>query len=212
MAEEGSFVLTKTKERLVVKKLEGRRESPRYYLKPEQIRDLIYHAANPRDRCLIKMLAFSGMRREELRQLDIQDLDFERNLATIRVAKYGKKRTIPISQEVLSDIKFLVGERLKGPIFDSRRSEMVSKRQINRIIEETATRAGIKNPDPHKKHLNPHLLRHSFSRNALKVGVRIEVLMEILGHASIRTTIDTYGTPSIDDISQEYEKLRKAYG
>jgi len=60
--------------------------------------------------------------------------------------------------------------------------------------------------------LNPHLLRHSFSRNALRAGVRIEVLMEILGHASIRTTIDTYGTPSIEDISQEYEKLRKAYG
>ncbi|MEW6329072.1 MAG: hypothetical protein AB1468_03055 [Candidatus Micrarchaeota archaeon] len=36
--------------------------------------------------------------------------------------------------------------------------------------------------------------------------------MEIPGHASIRTTIDTYGMPSIEDISQEYEKLRKAYG
>ncbi|MEW6329771.1 MAG: tyrosine-type recombinase/integrase, partial [Candidatus Micrarchaeota archaeon] len=163
-------MLTKAKEKLVVRKLEGRRESPRYYLKPEQIRDLIYHAANPRDRCLIKLLAFGGMRREELRQLDVQDIDFDRNLVTIRVAKFGKKRTIPVSQEVLSDIKFLIGERLKGPVFESRRERRISKRQINRIIEGTAERAGIKNPDPHKKHLNPHLLRHSFSRNALRAG------------------------------------------
>ena len=67
-------------------------------------------------------------------------------------------------------------------------------------------RAGIENPNPSLKNINPHLLWHSFSGNAKKEGLRIDVLSLILGHASTKTTMDVYGTPNIDDIQEEYEK------
>ena len=61
-----------------------------YYLKPSEIKKLVYACADFRDRCLIKLLAYSGMRREELQQLDIQDVDFERRRIQIRSGKGSK--------------------------------------------------------------------------------------------------------------------------
>ncbi|MBW1812293.1 MAG: site-specific integrase [Deltaproteobacteria bacterium] len=77
---------------------------------------------------------------------------------------------------------------------------------MNRIVSKAGLRAGIQNPNPSLKNINPHLLRHSFSGNAKKGGLRIDVLSLILGHSSTKTTMDMYGTPNIDDIQEEYEK------
>src|SRR3989304_3125976 len=98
--QEEQFILKKEETGLTIKKQKQPRESPAYFLKPEQIKALIYSTKNPRDRCIVKLLAYSGMRREELQQLNAEDLDFERHLITIRSGKFGKMRTIPISEEV----------------------------------------------------------------------------------------------------------------
>jgi integrase/recombinase XerD len=212
--EQQVFVAKRAAGRIEIreKKLESPREAPRYALTPEEIRELIYAVSNnPRDRCIIKLLAYTGMRREELQALDVQDVDFDRSLIIIRKGKFGKARTVPVAKDVLGDLKFLIGERLKGPLFASQKSERISLRQINEIVAKAGRLANIKNPNPKRRHINPHLLRHSFSRNFLKAGGRLEVLMQLLGHASIRTTIDTYGIPSQEDILIEYEKLRKLY-
>jgi len=50
------------------------------------------------------------------------------------------------------------------------------------------------------------MLRHSFSRNAKREGLRIDVLSLILGYASTKTTMDMYGTPNMEDVQEEYEK------
>jgi len=55
-----------------------------YHLKPSDVRKLLLAAANFRDRCLLKTLWWLGVRRSELTQLDIRDLDVERKRVTIR--------------------------------------------------------------------------------------------------------------------------------
>jgi integrase len=50
------------------------------------------------------------------------------------------------------------------------------------------------------------MLRHSFSRNAKREGLRIDVLSFILGHASTKTTMDMYGTTNMEDVQEECEK------
>jgi len=92
------------------------------------------------------------------------------------------------------------------PIFLISQNKRISIQHINRIVSKDGLRAGLQNPNPSLKNINPHLLRHSFSGNAKKEVLRIDVLSLILGRASTKTTMDRYGTPNITDIHEEYEK------
>lgn len=179
-----------------------------YYLKPEEITRLITFAPSLRDRVIIKILARTGMRRAELRDIDIEDIDFEKRRIHIKSGKGKKPRTVPVDIDTLQDIKFLIGSRKEGKLITTTKSgnKTVSLKQINEIVAKCGKLAGIKHPNPAKKNINPHLLRHSFARNARVKGMPIEILQQILGHKSIKTTIDVYGTPSMESVQSEYEK------
>lgn len=187
-----------------------------YILKPSEIKKLILAcdgSHGPRDRCIIKLFAYTGMRRAELQQLDIQDLDYERNRIHIRAGKGDKERMIPVDRMVMSDLRFLLQGRQKGPVFLSQKGGRLAVTHINRIVDKIAQKAGIDNPNPRRKTLNPHIFRHSFGRNARKLGVPAEKIQQILGHSSVKTTIDIYGTPSVDDTQEDYiDKIEGIFG
>jgi integrase/recombinase XerD len=89
-----------------------------YHLKPPEIRKLIIAAPNFRDRCVIKTLYWLGLRRQELVNLDVRDIDFGRKRATVRKGKGGKTRIVPmIDDEYIGDLKHLIGHRMEGPVF-----------------------------------------------------------------------------------------------
>lgn len=183
-------------------------------MKPAAIRKLIYAAENSRDRCLLATLATTGMRRAEAAALDVRDVDLKRRRLTIRHGKGRKDRIVPISTELASDLKFLVKGRSRGPVFPGRRLRRHGRevmpltiRQINRIVAEAGERAGVTHPDPKKQAITPHLLRHSFARTWKARGGNIESLADILGHASTATTLDLYGTPSLDDTQEAYDRI-----
>ena len=184
-----------------------------YILKPAEIKKLVWACDNPRDRCIIKLFAYTGMRREELQQLDIQDLDFQRNRIHIRQGKGDKSRVIPVAQSVMADLKFLIQGRQKGPLFFSQKGGRIALTHFNWIVSKVGEKAGVKSPNPRRKGINPHLFRHSFSRNALNAGMDIRRVSQMLGHSSIKTTVDVYGTPSVDETQQDYEnKIEGMYG
>lgn len=192
----------------------GSKESV-YYLNPEEIKKIISSAPNFRDRVIIEVFAYTGMRRAELRDLKVEDVNFEREEIFIRSGKGGKSRTVPVDKgRVLIDIKQLISNRNKGNIFTSPKSypQGLSLKQINEIVAKCAKRAGVTHPNPSRKRVNPHLFRHSFVRNALKAGVPLQYVQQIVGHSSIKTTIDVYGTPSQQDIKEMYqEKISNMY-
>jgi len=174
-----------------------------YHLKPAEIKKLIIAAPNFRDRCIVKTLYWLGLRRKELIGLDIRDIDFERKRAEIRQGKGGKTRIVPIiDDEYLGDIKHLIGSRNDGPIFLSNQNKALSLRAINYIIEDIGEKAGIENPHPGRQHLNPHLFRHSIARFLKSKGFSAEWIQNFLGHQSYKTTMDMYGTISIDEMQE----------
>ena len=91
-----------------------------YALTPRQLKKLIRAAPNLRDRTLIKLLAVTGMRRFEVRNLDLRDVDFKNRILHI-VGKGDKERDIPCPEEVLTDIRYRVGRRKTGAVFQSHR-------------------------------------------------------------------------------------------
>jgi site-specific recombinase XerD len=174
-----------------------------YHLKPAEIKKLIIAAPNFRDRCIVKTLYWLGLRRKELIGLDIRDIDFERKRAKIRQGKGDKMRIVPIiDDEYLGDIKHLIGSRNDGPIFLSNQNKALSLRAVNYIIEDIGEKAGIENPHPGRRHLNPHLFRHSIARFLKSKGFSAEWIQNFLGHQSYKTTMDMYGTISIDEMQE----------
>jgi len=174
-----------------------------YHLKPAEIKKLIVAAGNFRDRCIIKTLYWLGLRRKELVELDVRDIDFDRKRVLVREGKGSKTRIVPIiDDEYLSDLQHLLGSRQEGPVFVSSQRKQMSLRMINRIIEKTGDTAGIKNPNPGRAHLNPHLFRHSIARFLKSKGFTAEWIQNFLGHQSYKTTMDMYGTISIDEMQE----------
>jgi integrase/recombinase XerC len=77
---------------------------------------------------------------------------------------------------------------------------------INKIVAKAGRRAGITNPNTRLKHINPHIFRHSIARHLQNKGFSAEWIQNFLGYVSYKTTMDMYGTLSIDEMQQEAEK------
>lgn len=180
------------------KKLKQQLKASAYHLKPAEVKKLIISATNFRDRCIIKALYWLGLRRHELIQLDVRDIDVERKRVEVLSGKGKKSRTIPIiDDEFLSDLMHHIGDRQTGAVFLSNKGKSLSPRLVNYIVARVGERAGVTNPNPRLEHLNPHLLRHSISRFLKAKGFPAEWIQNFLGHQSFKTTMDMYGTISI---------------
>ncbi len=174
-----------------------------YHLKPAEIKKLILSATNFRDRCIIKSLYWLGLRRHDLVDLDIRDIDLERKRVKVRKGKGDKVRIIPIiDDECLSDLIHLIGSRPEGPVFLSNQQKALSIRMVNYIVKQIGERANIENPNPRRRCLNPHILRHSIARFLKSKGFTAEWIQNFLGHESYETTMDMYGTISIDEMEE----------
>lgn len=179
-----------------------------YHLNPAAIRKVIYATESFRDRCILKTFAQTGIRRAELGALDVRDVDLERRRLQVREGKGSKERVIPITDELASDLSHLIGRRRTGPLYVSLRGTAVSVRQLNRIVSDAGVRAGVENPNPkYDGRLTCHLFRHSFARVWKAKGGSIESLAKILGHSSTATTVDLYGTESLEDVQQNYDRI-----
>lgn len=184
-----------------------------YYLNWDEINSIIAAAKNLKESAILKILARTGMRRFELANLKVKDIDFERKRLFIEKGKGGnakdpKSRAVPIDDDTLQAIKFYVGSRKTGFLIQSNKKgyDGISLSQINRIVANCAKRAYVKNPNPKLKNMNPHIFRHSFSRLSLAAGIPFNMVQRIAGHADARTTLQMYGIPSITDTQQLYEE------
>jgi site-specific recombinase XerD len=137
---------------------------------------------SPRDRAILAIFLYAGLRCNELRMLDVQDLDFETGTIYVRFAKRDKQRLIPLHAEASAALKTFLAGRETGPVFGSLQGERISNRRLRSLIKDLGQRAGI------HKDLHPHALRHTFAVALLEAGVDLEMIKELLGHESILTT------------------------
>src|SRR3989338_6924553 len=119
-----------------------------YYLNWDEINSIIAAAKNLKESVILKILARTGMRRFELANLKVKDVDFERKRLFIEKGKGGnakdpKSRAVPIDDDTLQAIKFYVGSRKIGFLVQSNKKghEGISLSQINRIVSNCAKRA-----------------------------------------------------------------------
>jgi len=180
-----------------------------YHLTNAQLKRIIEAGYTLRDRVLVQALAGTGMRRAEVARLEIQDIRWTDCQLVIRRGKGGKSRVVPMTTDLMNRLKELIASRKSGPVFAGRNGARLSVRQVNRIVASAGQRAGVDNPNPGQRYLTCHLLRHTFARLWKEQGASVESLKKILGHASVKTTLDLYGTESFADVRRNYVKVMR---
>lgn len=141
-----------------------------------------------RDRAIVSLFLYAGLRCNELRMLDIDDIDFDSMMIHVRHGKRDKERFVPLHTKAAKALdQHLTGHPLapdlvNGPVFTSRLGQRISLRRLRSLIKGAGKNAGL------VKDLHPHSLRHTFAVSLMDVGVNLETIRELLGHADIRTT------------------------
>jgi len=153
-------------------------------LSKEEVLSIIEHTNNLKHRCIVSLLYSSGLRRNELLNLKMKDIDAKRMVIKVRQAKGNKDRFTVLNKSVLVDLRiyfkaFNPMEYLfEGPI----PGKKYSSSSILKIVVQAAQKARI------RERVNPHMLRHSFATHLLESGVDLRYIQLLLGHNSTKTT------------------------
>lgn len=186
-----TFGLSPIKPELVSKLItmpEARRLSPRDLLSEDEAQRLLAAARFwPADHCLIALMLGAGLRLSEALALKASDVYQAGGRCFVRVqsGKGGKSREVPISPATFETVNVYIGnfDNIQVSIFPDH-----YPRRVQRIITRQAKRAGISKP------ITPHSLRHTYANKLAELGTPIELIGELLGHASLDTT-KTYTRP-----------------
>lgn len=97
-----------------------------------------------RNRAIMTVFLYTGLRCNELRMLDIADVDTEEMIIHVRHAKRDKERFIPLHPEIEAALGGYLDGREDGPLFLSSRGERISNRRLRSMVETVGQRAGLK--------------------------------------------------------------------
>lgn len=178
-----------------------------FHLHPHELKRLIDHTTSLRDRLILALFVYTGLRRAELQKIHMSDIDYPRRRLVIRRGKGGKQRIVFLTDPIINDLTAYSKSNGERFLFSGRRGQPMSLRNINYIVSRTAQRAGIETPNPRYTSVGPHLLRHSFARNWKRAGGSLESLQRILGHSSLKTTLDIYGTESQSETEENFRRV-----
>jgi integrase len=204
-----------------VSKLKKGYSRSQFHLSQDEIKQLIKHTDKLRDKVIIKLFAYCGIRRFELSKIKIEDINFHTNKINILGKKNIQRLATIFSDQLVEDLKlyitYVLNNSKKGYLFPAvsilNEKDHIAPTQINRIVAKAGHRAKLQNPVPELKNINPHILRHSCARILKDRGLSLEVVQKVLGHLSYKTTMDLYGTKSIGEMDSELkEKMGDLFG
>jgi site-specific recombinase XerD len=152
-------------------------------LSNDEIKRMLQSTGNLKHKCIIGILYSAGLRRNELVNLKIEDIDSSRMSIKVIDAKGNKDRYSILSNTLLIDLrKYYKKYRPKIYLFEGQTQGKYSGTSIGKIVKKYALKAGI------RKKVTPHTLRHSFATHLLESGTDIRYIQILLGHNSTKTT------------------------
>ena len=132
-----------------------------------------------------KTFAWLGLRRAELLNLRIRDVQLEDGTLTIRHSKGDRDRVLPLPDALKPGYQALVAGRApEDYVFVGYRSPKWSVHSLMRAFQRHLKTCGLDNRD-----VTPHTIRHSFATHLARKGVPLPVIKTLLGHADVKTTM-----------------------
>ncbi len=145
---------------------------------------LIFEALdNIKHKAMLMLIYSAGLRRSEMLNLRIGDVDFHRNIVFIRGGKGHKDRQSVLSQNLVPMLQHYLKEYQPGFwLFEGQKGLRYSASSLQQVLKQATTKAGI------KKFVRLHMLRHSFATHLLESGTSTRYIQVLLGHESPKTT------------------------
>jgi len=154
-------------------------------LNHSELKELFAAPTLLKQRIVLTLIYSAGLRGQEVINLKISDVDFERMTIHIRQSKFKKDRIVPLSPTMAIGLKkYLAAENPYVWLFNGKQpASKYSIRGLSWVMRENLKKTTI------KKDVNLHTLRHTYATHLLEEGVDIVSLKELLGHAEITTTM-----------------------
>jgi len=155
------------------------------YLSNNEVTKLRNACKKIRDKAIIDILLFTGIKPSELYNLDINDVDLKSG--TINIAEKGKNnRELPIDQTLKNTLQSYVQWREvhthSNALLISNRGTRLSRIEIYATIKRRTKNAGI------DKKISPQTLRHTFAVLLMQSKTDILTMQKLLGHKNPKTT------------------------
>jgi integrase/recombinase XerD len=162
-----------------------------------------------RDRTILEVFYSSGIRRSELLNLEVNDLDIDAELLRVNAGKGNKDRVVPLGKmavrylrHYLKTVRPLLVKKPTDYVFLSERGNRICKCMMGLRLKGYAKKAGI------EKNLSVHTLRATCATHCLQGKKRREQmhprhLMELLGHSSMES-LNPYLSVSIADLKEAH--------
>lgn len=144
-----------------------------------------------RDRTLLLLTVQTGLRVSELIGLCCQDVVLGHGAHVRCLGKGRKARCTPLREDAVKALSAWLEEHRgqpADPLFPNRGGGPLSHDSIEHLVGKYATIARQRCPSLEKKHISPHVLRHSAAMELLQHGVDRAVIALWLGHESVKTT------------------------
>ena len=158
------------------------RALPKVFSKDE-VKRILNATRNIKHKLLLWMIYSCGLRRSEVTNIMLKDLDRERSILHIIEGKGRIDRIVPVSAKVWEKIdEYLESYGPVRYLFEGQNSGKYSSESVYRVFKTALHNAGI------KKDVGVHSLRHSYATHLHETGLDIRYIQELLGHKSTRTT------------------------
>jgi integrase/recombinase XerC len=181
-------------------------------LEPADVSAFLADLGTHRDRAIVLLMVFGGLRAAEVRSLRLADVDQGRRQVRV-VGKGGRERTVPVDRAFFAELAaYLRAERppglrtpecfvvLRGPTTGKAMTE-AGMRSVFRYHRATSGSTRVR----------PHRLRHTYGTELAAAGIDLLVLRELMGHASPETTAG-YVHLSNEHVAAEYAAARAVIG
>lgn len=157
-----------------------------------------------RNLLIVELLYSTGMRRAELIELSLGSIDDSQGLVKV-LGKRNKERNIPLIPKVQKTLERYLIERNRiasttssDPLIITKKGVKVYDVFVYRVINRYFSNAS------NKLKVSPHIVRHSFATHLLDQGADLNIVKELLGHASLAST-QVYTHNSIAALKKVYK-------
>jgi len=168
------------------------------YLEKEEVLDIFNHidlqkSQGKRDDALLRLLYNTGMRAQEIVDLNVNHVRFSRPYYVRISGKGHKERTCPIWVETLHALKTYVEDRRvrftdPTPLFVNAKGQQLSRFGLRYIVARRVAGAAKTCPSLLTRKITPHTYRHTTAMHLLQSGNDLNMIRSWLGHSSIETT------------------------
>jgi len=189
-------------------------EVPRFCPTTEQVRQVISLAPNSRDKAIHMLFAKTGLRKKELRALDIEDIDLVEKFVMAKPTAKRTGRKLPLDDECcrflaewLHDRRFYKNASSESALFIGILGERIGRNKLGSLITRDGLAAGLHDPNATARQVDrkftPHVYRHYLTTTLRENNCSERVIRYIRGDAE-QTIADRYDHIKWDNITAEY--------